>query len=179
MQVFAKCDDFMEGLCQRLGVPIPPFVLHRRARVSVSREEGEGALRVAITGLDIVEDLSYSFIKVNKIYWTANLRGKHLVVLFHSAWLFRVVDELLLLISSGCVCSVWWGVVGSKKRTLDANFPGRRCATPLHHHPMSEPLQGAYIPIRVPPSGRGSSVQDGLWGFGQKGLDSYQRIDYI
>lgn len=64
MQVFAKCDDFIEALCKRLDVQIPPFVLHRRARVSA--RQGEGAeVKVTVTGLDTDEkDLPYSFIKV-------------------------------------------------------------------------------------------------------------------
>ena len=63
MQVFAKCDEFMEGLCKRLDVPIPPFVLHRRARISTKQGE-DRAFVVTVTGLDIDEDLPYSFIKV-------------------------------------------------------------------------------------------------------------------
>lgn len=61
--VFAKCDDFMEALCKRLDVKIPPFVLHRRAKVAVQQGE-EGTISVSVTGLDIDEDLPYSFIKV-------------------------------------------------------------------------------------------------------------------
>ena len=33
IQLFAKCDEFMEGLCQHLQVEIPPFVLHKRSQV--------------------------------------------------------------------------------------------------------------------------------------------------
>lgn len=64
MQVFAKCDDFIEGLCKRLNVEIPPFTLYRRAIVST--QKGEGAeVKVTVTGLDTDEkDLPYSFIKV-------------------------------------------------------------------------------------------------------------------
>ena len=64
MQVFAKCDDFIIGLCQRLKVEIPPFVLHRRARISTQKVEGAG-IKVTVTGLDTDEDLPYSFIKVH------------------------------------------------------------------------------------------------------------------
>lgn len=68
MQVFAKCDNFMEGLCERLGVRIPPFVLHRRAQVVtediVGEGDGEKGVKVTVTGLDVDEDLPYSFIKV-------------------------------------------------------------------------------------------------------------------
>lgn len=63
MQVFAKCDDFIIGLCQRLNVEIPPFILHRRARISARKVEGAG-ITVTVTGLDTDEDLPYSFIKV-------------------------------------------------------------------------------------------------------------------
>lgn len=64
MQVFAKCDDFIEGLCKRLSMEIPPFTLYRRAKVST--QQGEGAeVTVTVTGLDTDEkDLPYSFIKV-------------------------------------------------------------------------------------------------------------------
>ena len=64
MQVFAKCDEFMEGLCQRLGVQIPPFVLHRRARVT-TKQGSSGTVEVTVTGLDTDEDIPYSFIKVS------------------------------------------------------------------------------------------------------------------
>ena len=42
MQVFAKCDDFMLGLMQRLQLEIPSFALKRRVQVSTSTAEGEG-----------------------------------------------------------------------------------------------------------------------------------------
>ncbi len=64
IQVFAKCDDFIEALCKRLAVPIPPFTLHRRARVSTHQEEEGGRVNISVTGLDTDEDLPYSFIKV-------------------------------------------------------------------------------------------------------------------
>lgn len=63
MQVFAKCDDFIEGLCKRLGVEIPPFVLHRRASVE-SKQQEDGTIQIQVTGLDTDENLPYSFIKV-------------------------------------------------------------------------------------------------------------------
>lgn len=64
--MFAKCDDFMEGVCKRLGVQIPPFVLHRRAEVLTEALVGDGeqGVKVTVTGLDVDEDLPYSFIKV-------------------------------------------------------------------------------------------------------------------
>ena len=66
MQVFAKCDDFINGLCKRLNLEIPPFTLYRRAKVST--EQGEGSeVKVTVTGLDTDEkDLPYSFIKVRR-----------------------------------------------------------------------------------------------------------------
>lgn len=63
MQVFAKCDDFIEGLCKRLNVQIPPFMLYRRAKVTVQQGEGS-TIKITVTGLDTDEDLPYSFIKV-------------------------------------------------------------------------------------------------------------------
>lgn len=63
MQVFAKCDDFMSGLIERLGCVIPKFTLKRRARIAIESKE-EGPVKVTVTGLDRDEDLPYSFIKV-------------------------------------------------------------------------------------------------------------------
>ncbi len=64
VQVFAKCDEFTEGLCQRLGVTIPPFVLHRRAQVVTDAPEQDQGIKITVTGLDVDEDTPYSFIKV-------------------------------------------------------------------------------------------------------------------
>ncbi len=64
IQVFAKCDDFIEALCQRIKVKIPPFVLYRRAKVAAKQDES-GKVVVMVTGMDVDEDLPYSFIKVN------------------------------------------------------------------------------------------------------------------
>ena len=63
MPVFAKCDDFMSGLMERLGCVIPKFTLKRRARITQETKEG-GRVQVTVTGLDRDEDLPYSFIKV-------------------------------------------------------------------------------------------------------------------
>ena len=69
MQVFAKCDDFIEALCERIKVKIPPFVLYRRAKVAVEQGEGD-TINITVTGLDIdEEDLPYSFIKVTSCCW--------------------------------------------------------------------------------------------------------------
>lgn len=68
MQVFAKCDDFMSGLMQRLQLEIPPFALKRRVQVSTStaeREDGQSLLHVTVTGLDNHTNQPYSFIKVS------------------------------------------------------------------------------------------------------------------
>lgn len=63
IHVFAKCDDFMEALCKRLDITIPPFRLKRRAKVETKQDES-GKVIVTVTGLDVDEDLPYSFIKV-------------------------------------------------------------------------------------------------------------------
>ena len=67
MQVFAKCDEFMSGLMQRLQLEIPPFSLKRRVRVSTSTAEGEDgqSLHITVTGLDNHTNQPYSFIKVS------------------------------------------------------------------------------------------------------------------
>jgi hypothetical protein len=68
LQVFAKCDEFMSGLMQRLQLEIPPFALKRRVRVSASTAaEGEDgqSLLIAVTGLDNHTNQPYSFIKVS------------------------------------------------------------------------------------------------------------------
>ena len=64
IEVFAKCDDFSEGLCKRLGVTIPPFVLHRRAQVVTEETSAGQGIKVSVTGLDVDENIPYSFIKV-------------------------------------------------------------------------------------------------------------------
>ena len=64
IQVFAKCDDFIEALCKRIKVEIPPFVLYRRAKVAAHREEESGKVVITVTGMDVDENLPYSFIKV-------------------------------------------------------------------------------------------------------------------
>lgn len=53
----------MCGLMERLGLPIPPFTLLRRARLA-AEHEGESLL-IKVTGLDPQEDTPYSFIKVS------------------------------------------------------------------------------------------------------------------
>ena len=68
MQVFAKCDDFMEALCERVKVKIPPFVLYRRAKVAARQDEESGKVIVTVTGLDVDENLPYSFIKVKSAH---------------------------------------------------------------------------------------------------------------
>ena len=56
-------------LClQRLGVEIPEFVLHRRVQVHMEEREGEEGARVTVTGLDVKENVPYSFIKVGPRY---------------------------------------------------------------------------------------------------------------
>lgn len=70
MQVFAKCDEFMSGLMQRLQLEIPPFSLKRRVRVSGStestaEEEDGQSLHITVTGLDNHTNQPYSFIKVS------------------------------------------------------------------------------------------------------------------
>jgi hypothetical protein len=65
MQVFAKCDDFIKGLCQRLDIEIPPFTLYRRAKVATTKQDEGSEVKVTVTGLDTDEKLlPYSFIKV-------------------------------------------------------------------------------------------------------------------
>jgi len=71
IQVFAKCDDFSEGLCKRLGVAIPPFVLHRRAQVVTEEASASQGIKVTVTGLDVDENIPYSFIKV-RLYMQTN-----------------------------------------------------------------------------------------------------------
>ena len=65
MQVFAKCDDFMSALMQRLQLDIPQFKLKRRVRVSCSVGDDGEAVTVSVTGLDKHNDQPYSFIKVS------------------------------------------------------------------------------------------------------------------
>ena len=64
VQVFSKCDRFMVALMQHLSLEIPPFVLHRRARFTLTKQEG-GTTQITVTGLDIEEELPYSFIQVS------------------------------------------------------------------------------------------------------------------
>lgn len=66
MQVFAKCDDFMSALMQRLGQDIPQFLLKRRVKLSTSAVGGDDqSLLVTVTGLNNHSDKPYSFIKVS------------------------------------------------------------------------------------------------------------------
>ena len=63
--MFAKCDDFMEALCERIKVKIPPFVLYRRAKVAAKLDQESGKVIVTVTGMDVdARKLPYSFIKV-------------------------------------------------------------------------------------------------------------------
>ena len=64
MQVFAKCDDFMSALMQRLQHDIPPFLLKRRVQVTAASLGDGQSVRVAVTGLDNHTNKPYSFIKV-------------------------------------------------------------------------------------------------------------------
>ena len=64
MQVFAKCDDFMSALMQRLQLDIPQFKLKRRVRLSTTASEDGQSIVVSVTGLDNHNDQPYSFIKV-------------------------------------------------------------------------------------------------------------------
>ena len=84
--MFAKCDDFIEALCKRLEVEIPPFVLYRRACVSTSQEAEGGEIKVEVMGLDVDEDLPYSFIKVSSV---------------------NSLFILLCQFSADCSCKVW------------------------------------------------------------------------
>ena len=68
MQVFAKCDDFMSALMQRLQQDIPQFKLKRRVRVTSSTIEDGQSVCVTVTGLDNHKDQPYSFIKVS-CFW--------------------------------------------------------------------------------------------------------------
>ena len=64
MQVFAKCDDFMSALMERLQLAIPPFKLKRRVRVAGSAHDDRQTVEVTVSGLDNHNDQPYSFIKV-------------------------------------------------------------------------------------------------------------------
>ena len=81
LPVFAKCDDFMTELAKRLNMEIPNFVLKRRAKVSTEKQD-DGQLKVTVTGLDVDEDVPYSFIKVG-------------LVMNHGAFTLRFIQHKL------------------------------------------------------------------------------------
>jgi NAD-dependent SIR2 family protein deacetylase len=78
LPVFCKCDEFMEALMTQLGVEIPEFVLHRRVQVHMEEREGEEGARVTVTGLDVKENVPYSFIKVGPRYMY--IEGVHCIM---------------------------------------------------------------------------------------------------
>lgn len=70
--MFAKCDDFMSALMQRLQQDTPPFLLKRRVKVTSSSLGDSGSTHVTVAGLDNHSDKPYSFIKVSYVLDTGN-----------------------------------------------------------------------------------------------------------
>ncbi|KAI3399722.1 hypothetical protein diail_5789 [Diaporthe ilicicola] len=52
LRVFAKSDDLMARVMEKLDIPIPPFILHRRLVVR-NGENARGKLELHITGVDV------------------------------------------------------------------------------------------------------------------------------
>ena len=51
IRVYSKTDDLMEKVMQKLDIPIPPFVLHRRLLVEL--ETKEGRRQISVRGVDV------------------------------------------------------------------------------------------------------------------------------
>ncbi|XP_011406188.1 PREDICTED: uncharacterized protein LOC100633014 [Amphimedon queenslandica] len=60
LPVYSMCDTFMKKLMHELQLEIPKFLLHRRAKVT-SKTKGDN-LEVTVNGIDVDEDIPYSFI---------------------------------------------------------------------------------------------------------------------
>lgn len=112
MQVFAKCDDFIEGLCKRLNIEIPPFTLYRRAKVST--QQGEGSeVKVTVTGLDTNEkDLPYSFIKVR---FGVGGQSTEPYMIAHGSSRIAFADYIS---SAGCSYQIWRRIYRSRGRAI-------------------------------------------------------------
>lgn len=52
LRVFAKSDDLMSRVMEKLDIPIPPFILQRRLAIR-NGQNARGKLQIHITGVDV------------------------------------------------------------------------------------------------------------------------------
>lgn len=81
VRVFAKCDDLMKLVMQKLGLEIPPFKLHRRVKVSTSvrskQFQKSNRLRLSVAGLE-EDGTPASIFKSVKVEPAASSNNTHL-----------------------------------------------------------------------------------------------------
>jgi len=60
-KIYAKCDDILKAVMQKLDIAIPPFILHRRMKISCGNSHGK---KFTITGVDFDSTPATIFSKV-------------------------------------------------------------------------------------------------------------------
>lgn len=68
MQIYSMCDVYMKRVLHELQMDIPKFLLYRRLKIT--SENTKDDLKLVVTGVDVEEDIPYSFIQ------SATVEGK-------------------------------------------------------------------------------------------------------
>ena len=71
VNLHALCDEIMTRLMAKLDIPIPPWELHRRIRVTINDRT------ISILGLDLSQDIAYTLFSTIKIFVRDGTESKY------------------------------------------------------------------------------------------------------